>query len=273
MRFFDSSSRLLRLAELALALNLPGVALAQSNKAPAQNTAKPAGKPASLAKPDNPDGTPADNVDNGVAAFRRGHYAIALRAWRGDAEKGNPWAQNNIGYLYEQGLGVGQSYPTAMSWYKKAAEQNLPQAQFNIGTLYNYGYGVEKNPREAVVWFRQAAKQKLADAEYMLGLAYYEGQGVPPEANFALDWFRRAALQGYAPAQLMAAMVYQSGDAGEMESFKAYVWSEIANINGNADAALVRDYASYKLSRREIEAAKQTAQTCLKSNYSNCPPR
>ena len=53
------------------------------------------------------DGTPADNVDNGVAAFRRGHYAIALRAWRGDAEKGNPWAQNNIGYLYEQGLGVG----------------------------------------------------------------------------------------------------------------------------------------------------------------------
>lgn len=253
------------LASLTVGLCLTGPSMAQISKPAAKASAAPVVSA-------GPAGA-ASNVDNGVAAFQRGHYAIAMRAWRGDADKGNAWAQNNIGYLYEQGLGVGQSYPEAMNWYKKAAAQNLPQAQFNIGTLYSYGYGVEKNPREAVGWFRQAAKQKLADAEYMLGLAYYEGQGVPPEANFALDWFLKSALQGYVSGQLMAALVYQSGDAGSMESFKAYVWAEVANANGNLDAALVRDYASYKLSRREIESAKAAAQTCLQSRYKNCPPR
>jgi TPR repeat protein len=242
----------------------------------AAQTGKPGLKPAAKAPATSSAGTadyPPDNVDNGVAAFQRGHYAIALRAWRGDADKGNPWAQNNIGYLYEQGLGVGQSYPEAMSWYKKAAAQNLPQAQFNIGTLYFYGYGVERNPREAVGWFRLAAKQNLPEAQYMVGLAYYEGQGVQPEGIMALEWFMKAALQGHVGGQMMAAMVYQGGDAGKADSFKAYVWSDIANINGSLDAPLVRDYASYKLSRREIESAKTAVQTCLKSRYKNCPAR
>jgi TPR repeat protein len=112
---------------------------------------------------------PNDQINAGVAAMERGHYSIAMRAFRADADLGNAMAQNNIGYLYEQGLGVGQSYPEAMAWYRKAAEQKLPQAQFNIGTLYFYGYGVEQNQREAVGWFRQAARQDLADAQYMLG--------------------------------------------------------------------------------------------------------
>ena len=134
------------LLALALLCGLFGAVQAQN----AKPATKPAAKPAVASSAGIATGNasrPADNVDSGVAAFRRGHYAIALRAWRDDAQKGNPWAQNNIGYLYEHGLGVGQSYPEAMSWYKKAAEQNLAQSQFNIGTLYSYGYGVEKNPQ------------------------------------------------------------------------------------------------------------------------------
>ena len=74
-------------------------------------------------------GQPNDNVQSGVSALQRGHYAIAMRAWRGDADKGNALAQSNVGYLHEHGLGVPQSYPEAMALYRKAAAQNLPQAQ------------------------------------------------------------------------------------------------------------------------------------------------
>ena len=256
------------LLALSLAWPLPGAAQTRS-------PAPPPVSPAATATPSGVSsaGTPNDNVNNGVASLQRGHYAIAMRAWRPDADKGNALAQNNIGYLYEHGLGVGQSYPEAMAWYRKAAAQNLPQAQFNIGTLYYYGYGVEKNPREAVGWFRQAARQGLAEAQYMLGLSYHEGTGVPAESSIALDWFVKSAQQGYVPAQLMSAMVYLGGDAGKEEPEKAYVWAEVAYQNGNLDASLVRDYASYKISRRQIENAKASARQCQKNPASACPPR
>lgn len=216
---------------------------------------------------------PNEGVTNGVRAMERGHYAIAMRAWRAEADKGHPMAQANIGYLYEHGLGVGQSYVEAMAWYRKAAAQNLPQAQFNIGTLYFYGYGVEQNKREALGWFRQAARQELADAQYMLGLSLHEGHGSLPDSRAALEWFHKAALQGHVGGQLMAAMVYLGGDHGKPEPFKAYVWADVALSNGNNDASLVRDYASFKLERTEIAQAKEQGKACLSTVYRNCPQR
>ena len=58
-----------------------------------------------------------DPVSIGVAAFNRGHWATAMRAWRPAAEQGNAMAQTNMGYLFEHGLGVQQSYVQAMEWY------------------------------------------------------------------------------------------------------------------------------------------------------------
>ena len=49
---------------------------------------------------------------------------------------------NNVGLMYERGLGVTQSYVEAMTFYRKAADTGLPEAQYNLGTLYHNGYGV-----------------------------------------------------------------------------------------------------------------------------------
>lgn len=264
----------LGLFTVLLSLALLGIASAQTRPAPPAaeaDKAAPAGMTSALTN--GLPGQPNDNVQSGVSALQRGHYAIAMRAWRGDADKGNALAQSNVGYLHEHGLGVPQSYPEAMAWYRKAAAQNLSQAQFNIGTLYFYGYGVERNPREGVNWFRLAAKQNLAEGQYMLGLAYHEGTGVPADATQALDWFVKSALMGYPAAQLMAGMVYLSGDAGRIEADKAYVWAEVAYTNGVVDASLVRDYASYKISRKQIEQAKEAGKRCIQSRYKDCPAR
>ena len=256
-----------------MSLGSPTLLHAQQRPAPAKPPAAAAPAANSTALTAGLPGQSNDNVAAGVAALQRGHYAIAMRSWRGDADKGNALAQSNVGYLHEHGLGVPQSYPEAMAWYRKAAAQNLPQAQFNIGTLYFYGYGVERNPREAVNWFRLAARQNLGEGQYMLGLAYHEGTGVQADATQALDWFVKSALMGYPAGQLMAGMVYLSGDAGRIEADKAYVWAEVAYTNGILDASLVRDYASYKISRKQIEQAKEAAKRCLQSRYKDCPAR
>jgi TPR repeat protein len=51
-------------------------------------------------------------------------------------------AQNNIGWLYRNGWGVGQDYAEAMRWYRKAADQGNADAQNIIGWLYRNGWGV-----------------------------------------------------------------------------------------------------------------------------------
>jgi len=60
-------------------------------------------------------GVPAQGaVDEAQAAFDRGHYATAMRAWRVRAALGDANAQTNVGYLDEQGGTVRQDYAEAL---------------------------------------------------------------------------------------------------------------------------------------------------------------
>ncbi|MBQ3646459.1 MAG: sel1 repeat family protein, partial [Synergistaceae bacterium] len=59
------------------------------------------------------------------------------------AENGDAEAQNRIGVAYNNGEGVEQNYSEAMKWYLKSAEQNYPYAFDNLGSMYQNGLGVE----------------------------------------------------------------------------------------------------------------------------------
>ena len=57
----------------------------------------------------------------GVAAYKRGDYATALREWRALAKQGDAKAQYNLGLMYGNGEGVPQDYVQAHMWYNLAA--------------------------------------------------------------------------------------------------------------------------------------------------------
>jgi len=73
-------------------------------------------------------------------------------------------AQNNLGLIYADGLGVPQNYATAVKWYRKAAEQGHAIAQSNLGVMYRDGEGVSRDYVEAHKWFSLAATR-----EYKMG--------------------------------------------------------------------------------------------------------
>ena len=50
------------------------------------------------------------NFDDGVAAYARGDYALALQEFRPLAEQGDVNAQLFLGYLYDVGHGVTQDH-------------------------------------------------------------------------------------------------------------------------------------------------------------------
>ena len=65
----------------------------------------------------------------GVAAYKRGDFEAALRAWRPLAVQGDPNAQFNLGVMHKIGEGVPQDDTEAMKWFRMAAEQGHARAR------------------------------------------------------------------------------------------------------------------------------------------------
>jgi TPR repeat protein len=97
--------------------------------------------------------------DQARTAHERGDYAAEVAIVRPLAEKGYPFAQFNLGVLYDNGQGLPEDNALAMQWYRKAAEQGLPQAQVNLGIMYEQGEGVPSDYVEAYFWYALADTQ------------------------------------------------------------------------------------------------------------------
>lgn len=55
-----------------------------------------------------------------------------IARWRKEAKAGDPDAQYNLAYIYENGLGVPKDEAKALELYQQAADQGHSEAQNNI---------------------------------------------------------------------------------------------------------------------------------------------
>ena len=62
-----------------------------------------------------------------------------------------------LGFLYENGLGVPQSYDVAAELYVGAAERGDPTGQHLLGLMYDKGHGVSQDFVLAYKWLNLAA--------------------------------------------------------------------------------------------------------------------
>jgi hypothetical protein len=99
----------------------------------------------------------AHAADAAERAYLDGRYDASARLYLAEAERGRALAETHLGYQFQYGLGVPQSYEEAALWYACAAEQGEPNAQFYLGQLYDRGQGVVENPVEAGKWLDLAA--------------------------------------------------------------------------------------------------------------------
>ena len=129
----------------------------------------------------------AAELDDAVAAARRGEYTAAWQRLSPLAEKGDARAQFDIAFMQAYGWGVPRNPAEAIVWYRKAADQGLQVAQHFLGIAYVNGEGVRQDDAEAARWFARAAVQGFSQAQYMLGLMTIDGRGV-----------QKDVVQGYA---------------------------------------------------------------------------
>ena len=69
-------------------------------------------------------------------AFRQANRVIdALQWYQQAAERGYAGAQNSLGVMYAQGVGVREDCTVAARWFQAAATQGYPAAADNLRTL------------------------------------------------------------------------------------------------------------------------------------------
>jgi uncharacterized protein len=128
-------------------------------------------------------------------------------------------------------------YATAWQRLSPLAERGDARAQFDIAFMQAYGWGVPRNPAEAIVWYRKAAEQGLQVAQHFLGLAYVNGEGVRPDEAEAARWFSRAAAQGFSQAQYMLGLMTVDGRGVQKDPVQGYALLVMAGQGGVRSAA------------------------------------
>ena len=230
------------------------------------------------------------DYESADAAYKAGDYETAVKEFLPLAEQGLAPAQFNLGWMYQQGLGVLQDYAEAVEWYRKAAEQGFAPAQYSLGIKYEKGLSVQQDYAEVAKWFRKAAEQGHANAQNSLGIMYEKGVGVQRNYAEAVKWFREAAEQGHANAQTNLSdletliRLAEAGDAEQgMKSAlekKFISLAEAGNVKAQNNLGTMyqqglgvqQDYAeAVKWYRKAVEQGFESAKNGLAWLLATCP--
>lgn len=212
-----------------------------------------------------------DRLNAGLAALKREHYATALRSWLPLAEAGDPEAQANVGYMYEEGLGVTQQFDVAVSWYEKAAASGSMQANHNLGMIFAEGRGTTQSWVRALRYFEVAAND-IPASRYMIGYSYFQGEGNIQNRPRAFREFMNAGLDSYADAQYMLAFMFLDGSGVPKQPLQAYIWAKLADENKQLQAAELIDAASNRISAKQKFRADILFSQCLDAGLVACGP-
>lgn len=136
----------------------------------------------------------ADPLEDGVAAYRQGDFAAAMRLLRPLADAGDAKAEFHLGRMYALGQGVGQDPRQAVAWYRKAAERGDAEAEFVLGVMSLDRSGASQDAGQAVAWLRKAADKGVFNPQFRLGMMYAKGaSGLEPDPIAARMWLSLAA--------------------------------------------------------------------------------
>ncbi|MDQ7817618.1 MAG: tetratricopeptide repeat protein [Melioribacteraceae bacterium] len=118
-----------------------------------------------------------------------------------EANRGDPFAQHELGIRYLIGQGFAADTVKSVYWINKAVDQNLPAARFNYGILLHNGIGVPWNPYEAYLNFRLAGQAGLPEAQFAYGILLTDNLTVNRNLNEAYQLISKSAKAGYEPAK------------------------------------------------------------------------
>ena len=179
---------------------------------------------------------PSADLVSGIDTYNRGDFAAARQFLQAAADRGEPEAMVNLGYMYARGHGVRSDPTYALRLYWRAAQagdgegmnavgyrlisrlsrifrrrsigtrlaltRGNPRAMNNLAWLFSNGQGVTKDREEARHLWRQAAARGSVTARAILGMDLASDATLSDaERRAGYEMLRTSALQGSVFAQ------------------------------------------------------------------------
>ncbi|MEC9412521.1 MAG: SPOR domain-containing protein [Pseudomonadota bacterium] len=183
----------------------------------------------------------ADDIQDGIAAYKQGDFQTAYQAWHQAAENNVAEAQWMLAILLLNGQGVKQDKVAAYSWLTLASEKQHKQAMID----------------------RMAIRDRLSAEELMsadtLSKAFRDKQMAKTAINHqkekAFHWFEKAAKQGDPQAQYQLGEMLLNGEGVKQDKVAAYSWFSLASEQNQPQAIVKQAQLKTELSRSQIEKA------------------
>jgi uncharacterized protein len=117
------------------------------------------------------------------------NYQQAFEIFSKGSQDNDPTANNELGVMYEKGLGVKYNLSRAINYYTLAANAGLSSAQYNLARLQE-----NKDAQRSFYWYQKSAKSYLP-AIPKLGFMSEFGIGTKKSYTQACKWFTLGAKQ------------------------------------------------------------------------------
>ena len=125
------------------------------------------------------------------------------------ADSGDPTALNNLGYCYENGLGVARNPEKAFSLFRQA--YSLSQAAMimsNLGRCYVNGIGTKPDVNKGVELLNKAIEMGETKAMTFLANLLHSGAIIQKDEQRSRELFERAAELGNAHAKAILPLIH-----------------------------------------------------------------
>ncbi|MBI5909200.1 MAG: sel1 repeat family protein [Betaproteobacteria bacterium] len=135
-------------------------------------------------------------------------------------------------YRTAQELLNQKQFAEAFAAYEVLAKGGDARCQVQVGWMYNEGLGVEKNKEQALIWFQGAANLGSKEGAFYCGKSALACR----DYESALRWFHQAGVQEYGPALLWLGLAHVRGWGTNLDLEKGVKYLERASKTGNFPA-------------------------------------
>jgi uncharacterized protein len=212
-------------------------------------------------------GQTAEEINTQAKDFlTKGDTKNAVPLLKKSAGMGQPEAQYNYGYCFQQGVEVEKNDSIANIWLLKSAKQGWLNAQFKIAYSYASGRGIKQDYKQAFYWSVKCAEQNDPECISNVIGCYSDGTGTGKNLDSASVWtIKLASLPDVENLQLSGiitsarkslAIKYRDGEYYQKDNIKSYMWFLIFNESK-------RDFSILE-QQNSIEAIKELEKNLTK---------
>ncbi len=193
-----------------------------------------------------------------------------VREYEKAAEKGNPFAQYQLGKLYTDKELEIYDLEKGIKYLKLSAEQDNEFAQYRLGVIYTDPEQTVYDLQKGIKYLEMSAKQGNEAAKYRLGKLYLDPTTEIYDIQKGIDYLEELSEEGNQNAKYLLGKEYLKKESGAYEPEKGIRYMQELAEDGNeyAQVKLGFEYIKGEHVPKDLFVAKQYFQQAAEQGNS-----